>query len=274
MHYLEKPSSFVPYGTQHVFIDLVLLPAIKLICPSDISNRFGQSAKHFKELCRVKSGQYVFTGVYMDPGYLDHLSAAISRLVIESDDPRVSPFAGAFFVSHGYGLKARIQSFSDFYRVFDLDFVMDLVVDSPVFIDISMEQTRMLHGLVPTTTVWPVDIDVDDLRQAKVVHKDLLGKFLGDRPVYSSYYRLDPLMHFATIAGFDYKPPFVSGGLAAGIHAIKAYPTFKHLFYHRQANGEHTKRLHPIDIWRVTNTANTFFVSILIISRKKKKKNI
>ncbi|CAO3600876.1 unnamed protein product [Absidia cylindrospora] len=71
-------------------------------------------------------------------------------------------------------------------------------------------------------------------------------------------------MHFSSLAGFDDHPRYSQKNkYGSGVLAMKAYPTFKHRYYHRNTYGSrHTKlSRHLIDLWNADAKSNTFFVS-------------
>jgi hypothetical protein len=174
MYEPAKPSSKVSYKVHDEFVDFVLLPAIKSVCPSSLSLRFGQSAAHYKELCRDKNGKYKFVGVYVDHDYLAALSEAMEHIVNSSNNDALSKFAGFFFLSHGVGLKVPVTGLNDIYHKFRFDFDFHLVDDNKIFVDIGMVQRKIIPGSVPTITLWTIDdgiVDPNTLKKEKVIQQ-------------------------------------------------------------------------------------------------------
>jgi hypothetical protein len=250
---------------QQIFTDKVLVPALKFAAPSWASNRFPMSSTHCMEVSRLPNGRINNQGVYLENRFLAPLTVEIRRIVNESGDQELYRFRDFFFLSHGYGLKTEVADLGGFQEAFDLDFDMNMVLGSPsLFVDFGMEQSFAIPGSgSATTALWKTVNSDNAFKHQRLLQSLFYQDEAGDLPIYKSYYRLDPFMQFSSFGGFDYSPPCSANVRSFGLTSVKAYPTFKHQHYHRQASGsEHTKSLAAIDLLHLGDKASTFTVSI------------
>ncbi|CAO3588841.1 unnamed protein product [Absidia cylindrospora] len=266
MFTLDTTSSLVHYTIQKVFVDMVLLPALLAVLPSWSSSRFALSGTHYQSVHRNEKGHIKSGPVYLENDFLAPVVEEMERIILADECDSLAKFSGFFFLSHGHGLKAAVKTLSDFQVVFAPDFKMDMMLSSSsLFVDVSVEHSfdveSDLGSVSPATTLWKTEHC-----SSKIKHKSLLDTFfydrnVGDRIHFPSYYRLDPFMHFSSLAGFDYHPRFSQKNkYGSGVLAMKAYPTFKHRFYHRNTYGSrHTKSNSAFDLWNADTKSDTFF---------------
>ncbi|CAO3588631.1 unnamed protein product [Absidia cylindrospora] len=254
-----------------LFLDKLLLPALRRILPNSVGNRLPLDGGHAVRLYRAPFGQMCRGDVVVCDYQISRLGTVMRQMVLDDEnDDDLACFSGLFFLSYGFGLKCPMDSLQDFTTVFASELNMYTVMQSDsIFVDVACERFDSAAG---RTCLWQVsNVNNKDIKHLKILHP-----FFDGLVLIKSNYRYDSFLGFHSLAGCDYgdknRHTLLHGSLL-GVHAVKLYTTFKHPFYFRttktaakqnkqrrfEDTRRYTKTLSAFDIWENGAKLNNYF---------------
>ncbi|KAI8327542.1 hypothetical protein BD560DRAFT_442135 [Blakeslea trispora] len=216
-------SHLMPQDAQDIFVDHVLLPALRQIVHISYSTNIPSSIEVEKRRATRRAGRYTFEPTYFYQLPEQATLATAMRQII-NNHPNLQSFQDFFFCTYTYGNKFPLQQnhFDQQIRQHfdDLDFGL-FDIDN-VLIDIGLQISH------PSTTIlWMLD------QQSSPV----LPLFFTTLNRSYKYLRLDSFANNANLGGCSYTTHKVEGDGRYRLMKFQCYHTIKSLSYLRTESG-------------------------------------